>query len=81
MVLLYIISGISTYHYLLKYNNFIAYRTVKLLVPSTLGILLYGWILGYYILVIADIIKLVPEDFNNFFLSFMLHYRNCASLV
>lgn len=67
MVLLYNISGISTYHYLLKYNNFIADRTVKLLVPSTLGILLYGWILGYYNLVIGGSIKLLPKDFNNFF--------------
>ena len=41
MILLYIISGISSYLYLQKNNNYFYDRTIKLLVPSTIGLLVF----------------------------------------
>ena len=50
MVLLFITSGISSKYYLDKYNksNYIHDRIIKLLVPSTIGLLVFGWDQGYY---------------------------------
>ena len=50
MLLLFLVSGMSARFAL---NNrsakeFIRNRTRKLLVPSTLGLLVFWWILGYY---------------------------------
>ncbi len=49
MVILFLIAGMSSRYYLEKHTvrEFIASRTRKLLVPSTIGILLFGWIQGY----------------------------------
>ena len=49
MVLLFLIAGMSSRYYLEKHSikDFIRSRTRKLLVPSTIGILLFGWIQGY----------------------------------
>ena len=49
MVLLFIVSGISSRYYLEKHTcrEFIKSRTSKLLVPSTLGLLVFGFIQGY----------------------------------
>ena len=50
MVLLFVVSGMSARFSLEKYSakEFIATRTVRYLVPSTLGLLVFYWILGYY---------------------------------
>lgn len=50
MVLLFVVSGMSSRYYLEKHTekDFIKSRTRKLLVPSTIGILVFGWIQGYY---------------------------------
>ena len=53
MVILFIISGISSNSYMKKYNNFMRDRTIKLLVPSTIGILTFGWAQGYYNLLLS----------------------------
>lgn len=55
MVLLFTISGMSARFYLEKHTDkeFIRTRTRKLLVPSTLGLLLGGWIMGYYNMLIS----------------------------
>ena len=49
MVILFLIAGMSSRYYLEKHTikEFIRSRTRKLLVPSTVGILLFGWIQGY----------------------------------
>ena len=49
MVILFLIAGMSSRYYLEKHTikEFIASRTRKLLVPSTIGILLFGWMQGY----------------------------------
>jgi peptidoglycan/LPS O-acetylase OafA/YrhL len=50
MVLLFVISGMSSRYYLEKHTEkeFIRSRTRKLLVPGTIGVIVFGWIQGYY---------------------------------
>ena len=50
MLLLFVVSGMSARFYLEKHSNkeFIKSRTVKLLVPSTIGLLVFQWIQGYF---------------------------------
>lgn len=60
-IVLFIISGISSYHYLQKNDDFLSDRTNKLLVPCTLGPLLYGYISGYFILIISGYFFYIPE--------------------
>ena len=55
MLLLFVVSGMSA-RYELDHRpekEFIKNRTGKLLVPSTLGLLVFWWILGYYNLLIS----------------------------
>ena len=66
MILLFIISGISSNIYLKQYNNFFYNRTIKLLVPSTLGILAFGWSQGYYNMKLSKADLKIPEDINKF---------------
>ena len=49
MILLFIVSGMCSRYYLEDHTTgeFIRSRTRKLLVPSTLGVLLFGWAPGY----------------------------------
>ena len=50
MLLLFTISGMSSRFYLENHTDkeFLKGRTRKLLVPSTIGVLVFGWVLGYY---------------------------------
>ena len=50
MLLLFVVSGMSARFYLDNHTHkeFIKSRTTKLLVPSTLGLFVFYWILGYY---------------------------------
>lgn len=50
MVLLFLIAGISSRYALEKrsHKQFIKDRTVKLLVPSTLGLFVFQWLVGYF---------------------------------
>lgn len=50
MLLLFVVSGMCARFYLGRHTHkeFIRERTVKLLVPSTLGVVVFGWILGYF---------------------------------
>ena len=55
MLLLFVVSGMSA-RYELDHRSekeFIKNRTRKLLIPSTLGLLVFWWILGYYNLLIG----------------------------
>ena len=49
MTVLFIVAGISSRLYLNKHTNkeFIRSRTVKLLVPSTIGLLVFGYVQGW----------------------------------
>ena len=50
MLLLFVVSGMSARFYLERHSNkeFIKSRTVKLLVPSTIGLFVFQWIQGYF---------------------------------
>lgn len=50
MVLLFLVAGISSRYALERrsHKQFIKDRTVKLLVPSTLGLFVFQWIVGYF---------------------------------
>lgn len=50
MLLLFVVSGMSARFYLKNHTGkeFLKNRTIKCLVPSTLGLLVFGWVLGYY---------------------------------
>jgi peptidoglycan/LPS O-acetylase OafA/YrhL len=56
MVLLFVISGMSSRYYLEKHTEkeFIRSRTRKLLVPGTIGVIIFGWIQGYYNMLISN---------------------------
>lgn len=49
MVILFIVSGMSSRYYLEHHTirEFLASRTRKLLVPSTIGLFVFQWMLGY----------------------------------
>jgi len=55
MVLLFVVSGMSARYYLNNHTHkeFIKSRTTKLLVPSTIGLFVFWWIMGYYNMAIA----------------------------
>lgn len=55
MLLLFVVSGISARFELNKViqKEYIRKRARKLLVPSTIGLLVWGWILGYYNMAIS----------------------------
>lgn len=63
MVILFIISGMSSRYYLEKHTikEFIAGRTRKLLVPSTIGLFVFHWILGYFNMVISNAFDTIPN--------------------
>jgi peptidoglycan/LPS O-acetylase OafA/YrhL len=56
MLLLFVVSGMSSRYYLEKHTEkeFIRSRTRKLLVPGTIGILVFGWLQGYYNMLISN---------------------------
>jgi peptidoglycan/LPS O-acetylase OafA/YrhL len=56
MVLLFVVSGMSSRYYLEKHTEkeFIKSRTGKLLVPGTIGVIVIGWIQGYYNMLISN---------------------------
>lgn len=71
MLLLFVISGMSA-RYELEHRSekeFIKKRTGKLLVPSTLGLLVFWWILGYYNLLIGGGLEQMAQFQNRFYLS------------
>lgn len=50
MLLLFVVSGMSARFYLERHSTkeFLKTRTTKLLVPSTIGLFVFWWTLGYY---------------------------------
>ncbi len=63
MVLLFIIAGMCSRYYLENHTakEFLKSRTIKLLVPSTLGLLVYGWIQGYISMSITNAFVTIPD--------------------
>ena len=55
MVLLFVVAGMCSRYYLESHSHkeFIRTRTAKLLVPSTVGLFVFQWILGYYNMLIG----------------------------
>lgn len=55
MLILFIVSGMSSRFYLEKHTvrEFVKARTRKLLVPSTVGLFAFQWILGYFNMAIS----------------------------
>lgn len=64
MVLLYAVAGASARYALQKrtVKQFIRSRTVKLLVPSTLGLLVFQWLGGWVNMVISGAFEQFPAD-------------------
>ena len=63
MILLFIIAGISSRCYLETHSirDFVHTRTHKLLVPSTIGLLLFGWLQGRLNMTLAGGFDGIPE--------------------
>ena len=63
MILLFLIAGMCSRYYLERHTirEFIRTRTRKLLVPSTIGILLFGWIQGYVSMTITNAFSTIPD--------------------
>lgn len=63
MVLLFIVSGMSSRYYLEKHTvkEFVRSRTRKLLVPSTIGLLVLGWIQGYISMAVSGAFETFPD--------------------
>lgn len=63
MVILFVISGMSARYYLAKHSikEFVAARTRKLLVPSTIGLFVFHWILGYFNMAIGNAFAYMPD--------------------
>lgn len=64
MVILFIVSGMSSRYYLEKHTirEFLGSRTRKLLVPSTLGLLAFQWIQGYFSMEISHAFEYMPDE-------------------
>lgn len=62
MVILFLLSGMSSRYYLENHTEkeYRKARTRKLLVPSTIGILVFGWAQGYFNMAISDAFTNIP---------------------
>lgn len=63
MLILFLLSGMCSRYYLEKHTvrEYLRARTRKLLVPSTVGVLVTGWALGYMNMKIAHATELLSE--------------------
>lgn len=63
MVLLFLVAGMSARYALENktHKEFVKARTVKLLVPSTLGLFVFHWILGYMNIKIGGSLEMIPK--------------------
>ena len=65
MMLLFLVAGISSRYALdkLSHKEFIKTRTRKLLVPATIGLLVFQWMVGYFNTHVAgtDVLAAVPQ--------------------
>ncbi|MBQ6568771.1 MAG: acyltransferase [Clostridia bacterium] len=63
MVILFLVAGMSSRYYLDSHTvkEFVSSRTRKLLVPSTLGLLVFGCIQGYYNMLVTGAFENIPD--------------------
>lgn len=63
MVVLFLVSGICSRYYLANYTGkeYLRARTRKLLVPSTIGVLLFGWAQGYVNMLLSHVFDTLPD--------------------
>ena len=63
MVILFVVSGMSSRYYLENHTvkEFVAGRTRKLLVPSTIGLFVFQWILGYFNMQMSHAFDTMPN--------------------
>lgn len=68
MVLLFIVAGMCSRYYLEKHSlkEFVGSRTRKLLVPSTIGLLVFGWVQGYVSMSISDAFSTISDNVPGF---------------
>ena len=70
MMLLFLVAGISSRYALdkMSHQEFIKSRTRKLLVPSTIGLLVFQWMTGYFNTQVAgaDVLVNVPQPIKYF---------------
>lgn len=74
MILLFIVAGMCSRYTLEKHTlkEFVRSRTRKLLVPSTIGLLVAGWIQGYFNMAICNAFDTIPDTVPGFVLYFIL---------
>ena len=74
MMLLFLVAGISSKYALDKLSNkeFIKSRTRKLLVPATIGLLVFQWMTGYFNTQVAgvDVLSAVPQPIKHILRAF-----------
>lgn len=63
MLILFIISGMCSRYYLTSHSSkeYLRARTRKLLVPSTIGLFVFGWIQGYFNMTISHALESMHE--------------------
>ncbi|MCH5258740.1 MAG: acyltransferase [Lachnospiraceae bacterium] len=74
MVLLFIVAGMCSRYYLEKHSakEFLRSRTRKLLVPCTIGLLMFGWVQGYISMAISDAFLTIPDTVPGFAMYFIM---------
>ena len=64
MILLFVVSGVCARYELEKHTlkEFVGSRTRKLLVPSTIGLFVFQWILGWFSMKLGGAFEVMPVD-------------------
>ncbi len=68
MMLLFIVSGMCARYYMEKHTvrEFVRARTQKLLIPSTVGLLVMGWVQGFINMSLSDAFHTIPDTIPGF---------------
>lgn len=74
MILLFILAGMCSRYYLEVHTikDFVRSRTRKLLVPSTIGLLVIGWVQGYINMSISNAFDVMPDTIPGFAMYFIM---------
>ena len=74
MILLFIVAGMCSRYYLEQHTlrEFIRSRTRKLLVPSTIGLLVIGWVQGYISMAISNAFNDIGGSVPGFVMYFIM---------